>query len=151
MQRVSIPIFVCNTFSFKVKQEVSISPIKCFNQPFLNVRQKFCLRCSLHFLCTFVCWTMSTEIIINIDMKKVQGTQLTTMWVKQNYKEPTKHLLAAKNAFSFMSTIRRTTTYWLHEVLAMVKRLGILTYFINLSCADLRFHEMPHLLKICRS
>ena len=44
-----------------------------------------------------------------------------------------------------MNAIKGTTAYWkkfLHEVLAMVKQLGIPTFFLTLSCADLRWNEL---------
>lgn len=46
-----------------------------------------------------------------------------------------------------MSTIKETSTYWFHEILEMVKQLGIPTYFMNLSSVDLIFHKMPRLIK----
>ena len=72
-------------------------------------------------------------------MQKVQGNHLTAGTVKQNYKDSIKRLLATDNAFSFMSSVKGTPAYWkqfLFEVLAMVKQLGIPTYFLTLSCAD---------------
>ena len=43
-------------------------------------------------------------------------------------------------AYSFINAIKGTPAYWkkfLHEVLAIVKKLGIPTFFLTLSCADL--------------
>ena len=48
-----------------------------------------------------------------------------------------------------MSSVKGTPTYWKqfpHEILAMVKQLGIPTYFLTLSCADLRWDELPHII-----
>ena len=44
-----------------------------------------------------------------------------------------------------MNTIKGTPAYWrkfLYEVLAMVKQLGLSTFFTTLSCADLRWNEL---------
>ena len=44
-----------------------------------------------------------------------------------------------------MNSIKGTPAYWkkfLHEVLAMVKQLGLPTFFMTLSCADLRWNEL---------
>ena len=44
-----------------------------------------------------------------------------------------------------MNTIKETPAYWnkfFHEVLAMVKLLGPPTFFLTLSCADLRWNEL---------
>ena len=67
-------------------------------------------------------------------MHKVQGMQLTAGSVRQNYKESVKRLLSNENAFHFMSSVKGTPANWkqfLHEVLAMVKQLGIPTYFLS--------------------
>ena len=44
-----------------------------------------------------------------------------------------------------MSTIKGTPACWkkfLYEVLAMVKQLGLPTFLMTLSCADLHWHEL---------
>ena len=78
---------------------------------------------------------------INISMHKVQGVQLTAGSVRQNYKESVKRLLSNENAFHFMSSVKGAPVNWkqfLHEVLAMVKQLGIPTMFY--------LHELPHII-----
>ena len=74
---------------------------------------------------------------INISLHKVQGTLIGAGSVRQNYKEPFKRLLSNENAFHFMSSVKGTPAYWKqlpHEVLAMVKQLGIPTYFFTVMC-----------------
>ena len=44
-----------------------------------------------------------------------------------------------------MNTIKGTRAYWkkfLYEVYAMVKQLGLPTFFMKLICADLRWNEL---------
>ena len=48
-----------------------------------------------------------------------------------------------------MNAIKGTPACWkrfLLEVLAMVKQLGVPTFFVTLSCADLRRFELPFIL-----
>ena len=48
-----------------------------------------------------------------------------------------------------MSSVKDTPAYWkqfLFEVLAMVKQLGIPIYFLTLSCADLRWDNLPYII-----
>ena len=49
-----------------------------------------------------------------------------------------------------MYHIKGTPAYWkrrfLFEVLAMVKQLGLPTYFMTLSCADLRWNELVSII-----
>ena len=44
-----------------------------------------------------------------------------------------------------MSSVKGTPAYLKH-ILTMVKQLGILTYFLTLSCADLRWKELPYVI-----
>ena len=50
----------------------------------------------------------------------------------------------------FLVTIVKGTPEYskkfLYDVLAMVKQLGVPIYFLTLSCADLRWEELPLLL-----
>ena len=48
-----------------------------------------------------------------------------------------------------MTNVKGTPTYWkqfLLEVLEMVQQLGVPTYFLTLSCADLRWNELPYII-----
>ena len=48
-----------------------------------------------------------------------------------------------------MSSVKDTPAYWkqfLFEVLPMVKQLGIPIYFLTLSCADLRWDNLPYII-----
>ena len=74
-------------------------------------------------------------------MQKIKPGTLTAGAVKSNFKETIERFVASGNAFSFMNSVKRTSAYWkqfLYDVLAVVKQLGIPTYFLTLSCADLR-------------
>ena len=60
-----------------------------------------------------------------------------------------KVLFASDSPFSFMSSVKGTLAYWkqfLYDVSARVKQLGIPTYFLTLSCADLRREELPYII-----
>ena len=49
-----------------------------------------------------------------------------------------------------MSSVKGTPAYWkqcLYDVLAIVEQLGILTYFLTLSCADLKWKKLPYIIK----
>ena len=46
-------------------------------------------------------------------------------------------------------SIKGTPAYWkafLYDVLAMVKQLGLPTYFLTLSCADLKWEELVDII-----
>ena len=74
-------------------------------------------------------------------MHKIKPGKLTAAPVKSNFKWRIERFVASDNVFSFMSSVKGATAYskqFLYDVLIMVKQLGIPTYFLTLSCADLR-------------
>ena len=74
-------------------------------------------------------------------MKNVSTNQLTAGMLSANFEDTVKYLIAKDEGYSFMNTVKGTPAYWkifLFEVLAMVKQLGLSTFFLTLSCADLR-------------
>ena len=142
-------LFPTGKFGYKVKREVPLSPVKYFNQRLLNFKQTFASDADFIFFARSIVEQHHLKSSINISMQKVRGMQITAGIVKQNYKESVKRLLSSENAYSFMSSVKGTPAYWkqfLFEVLAMVKQLGIPTYFLTLSCADLRWDELPYII-----
>ena len=74
-------------------------------------------------------------------MKKVSGQGLTANMFQDDFKNTVKSFLAEENAYTFMNSRKGSPAYWknmLSDVLAMVKQLGIPSFFLTLSCADLR-------------
>ena len=50
-----------------------------------------------------------------------------------------------------MSSVKGTPANWkqfLYDVLAMVEQLGMPTYFLTLSCADLIWEKLPYIINI---
>ena len=86
---------------------------------------------------------------LNIAMKKVSSDTLTAVLLSRNFKENVKHFVAQEKVYSFMIPIKRTLTYWkkfMKDVMAMVKQLGIPTFFLTLSCADLKLNELVSII-----
>ena len=82
-------------------------------------------------------------------MHNVKPGALTTGTVQSNFKGRIERFVARDNAFSCMSSAKGTPAYWkqfLFDVLAMVKQLGIPTYFLTLSCGDLTWEELPYII-----
>ena len=82
-------------------------------------------------------------------LNKVSTDSLTAGMLKGNFKEKVKQFIARDNAYSFMRSIKGTPAYWrkfLHEVMTMVKQLGIPTFFFTLSSADLRWNELIYII-----
>ena len=73
---------------------------------------------------------------ISIAMRKITSNSLNAGMLSNNFKATVQQFIAQDKACSFMSSIEGTPAYWekfLFEVLAMVKQLGIPTFFMTLS------------------
>ena len=84
-----------------------------------------------------------------VAMKKVQINNLTAGMLTSNFKDNVKSFIAKDEGYNFMNTIKGTPAYWnrfLFEVLGMVKQLGLPTFFMTLSCADLRWDELVSII-----
>ena len=138
-------LFPTGKFGYQVKRDVALSPVKYFNQRFLNYTQKFASDSDYIFFAHSVILKLYLNNQINIAMRKVASNSLTAGMLNRNFKEKVKEFIATDKAFSFMNCIKGTPAYWkkfLYEVLAMVKQLGVPTFFLTLSCADLRWDEL---------
>ena len=59
--------------------------------------------------------------------------------------ESLQQLIRTEQAYKFLKNIRDSPAYWqseLYDVLAMLRSLGIPTFFLTLSAADLHWPEM---------
>ena len=71
--------------------------------------------------------------------------RITAGVLSQNFLDTVKSFIGNGEAYQFVNTIKGTPAYWkrfLYKVLAMVKQLGISTFFMTLSCADLHWNEL---------
>ena len=131
--------------TWKVQWDIPLSPVKYFNQRLLNYSQKFAYDSYYIFFVHSVLQQIQTSNQLNIAMRKVATTNLTAGMLNRNFEETVQQFIASEEVFSFMNTIKGTPAYWkkfLHEVLVMVKQLGLPTFFLTLSCADLRWNEL---------
>ena len=125
------------------------SKSRYFKQRLLNYSQKFASDSDYIFFAHPVLQELQLNSQINIAMRKVACSSLTAGMLCKNFKENVKKCIARDKACSFMNAIKGTQTYWkkvLHEVLAMANQLGIPTFFLTLSCADLRCNELISIL-----
>ena len=142
-------LFPNGKFGYLYEREVPLSPCKYFNQRLLNHTQVFASDADYIFFAHSVTQHLNLNSCINIAMKKIKADGLTAGELSQNFKEKISTLIANDEAFNFMNTLKGTPAYWkrfLLEVLAMVKQLGLPTYFMTLSCADLRWNELIEII-----
>ena len=138
-------LFPTDKFGYKVKRKFHLTPKKYFNQRLLHHSQQFASDTDYIFFTHAVMQKIQLNDQINIAMKKIASDSLNPGKLSKNFKATMQQFIAQDKAYSFMSSIKGTPAYWenfLFEVLAMVKQLGILTFFMTLSCADLRRNEL---------
>lgn len=138
-------LFPTGKFGYKVERDIKLSPVKYFNQRLLNYRQKFASDSDYIFYALSTLQQLNLNSQINIALKKVNSSNMTAGMLSRNFSAAVKSFIAEDKGFQFMAPIKGTPAYWkkfLLEVLAMVKQLGLPTFFMTLSCADLRWNEL---------
>ena len=143
-------LFPTGNFGYKVDRDIKLSPTKYFNQRLLNYTQRFASDADYIFFAHKVLLELNLRGRINIALKKVTCANLTAGMLGENFSETVKNCVASDNAYKFMNQIKGTPAYWQHmlsDVLAMVKQLGIPTYFMTLSCADLHWNELVMIIR----
>jgi hypothetical protein len=122
---------------------VKVSPIKYFNARLLHYSGKFATNPEYLFFAQFI-MEQKVSDSINIALKKVHGQSIAASQVKSNTQN-FQNLLLQDQAYLFLRQIPGSPPYWqkfMYEVVAMVEQLGIPTWFLTLSCADLRWPEL---------
>ncbi|XP_066927184.1 uncharacterized protein [Clytia hemisphaerica] len=137
-------------FGYTYKRDIKLTPCKYFNQRLLNYTQKFSSDSDYIFYAQSVMQHLNLNSSINTALKKIQTEGLTAGRLSQNFKETISNLIANDDAFRFMNNLKGTPAYWkrfLYETLAMVKQLGLPTWFMSFSCADLRWPEIIEIIQ----
>ena len=144
-EELSFPVlFPKGQFGYTTERDTKLSPIKYFNARLLHYSGKFATNPEYLFFAQFIMEQKKISDSINIALKKVHGQSVTASQVKSNAQD-FQNLLMQDQAYLFLRQIPGSPPYWqkfLYEVVAMVKQLGIPTWFMTLSCADLRWPEL---------
>ena len=130
-------------------QDIPRSPAWYFNQRLLNFNQYFSSDADYIFFARSVYEHHHLRSSINFAMHKIKPGTLTAGTVKNSFTGTIGWFVATDDAFLFISLIKGKSAYWkqlLYDVLAMVKQLGIPTYFLILSSANLRWEELPYIV-----
>ncbi len=144
-EELSFPaLFPKGRFGYTSERDIKLSPIKYFNARLLHYSGKFATNPEYLFFAQFIMEQKKISDSINIALKKIHGQSVTASQVKSN-SQAFQNLLFQDQAYLFLRQIPGSPPYWqkfMYEVVAMVKQLGIPTWFMTLSCADLRWPEL---------
>ena len=143
-EELAFPIlFPKGRFGHKEERTVKLSPTKYFNARLLLYSGRFAMNPEYLFFAQFIIEQNKISDSINIALTKVHGQSLTASHLKSNVQS--LNLIFKDQAYLFLKQIPGTPPYWqkfMYEVVAMVKQLGISTWFMTLSCDNLRWPEL---------
>ena len=148
-EELAFPVlFPKGEFGYTAVRKVKLSPIKYFNARLLHCSGRFSTNAEYLFFAQFIIEQKKVSDSINIALTKVYGQSLTTSQIRSNV-QSLHNLICQDQAYLFLRHIPGTPPYWqkfMYEVVAMVKQLGIPSWFMTLSCADLRWPELFQLI-----
>lgn len=148
-EELAFPVlFPKGRYGYTAEQQVTISPGKYFNARLLHYSGRFATNPEYLFFAQFIIEQKRVSDSINIALKKVHGQSVTASQLRAN-PQRLVNLICQDQAYLFLRQIPGTPPYWqkfMYEVIAMVKQLGIPTWFMTLSCADLRWPELFQIL-----
>lgn len=148
-EELAFPVlFPKGRYGYTAEQQVTISPVKYFNAILLHYSGRFATNPEYLFFAQFIIEQKRVSDSINIALKKVHGQSVTASQLRAN-PQRLVNLICQDQAYLFLRQIPGTPPYWqkfMYEVIAMVKQLGIPTWFMTLSCADLRWPELFQIL-----
>ena len=144
-------IFPKGRFGYKMDRKEKLTPVRYFNARLLHHSGRFAMNPEYLFFAQFIIEQKKVSDSINIALKKLHGTASQF----RSNEQCVKNLIFKDQAYLFLRSIPGSPPYWqkfMYEVIAMVhvQQLGIPTWFMTLSCADLRWHELFHILSRVR-
>ena len=152
-EELAFPVlFPKGRFGYKMDRKEKLTPVRYFNARLLHYSGRFAMNPEYLFFAQFIIEQKKVSDSINIALKKLQGQPLTASQFRSN-EQCVKNLIFKDQAYLFLRGIPGSPPYWqkfMYEVIAMVQQLGIPTWFLTLSCADLRWHELFHILSRVR-
>ena len=141
-------LFPKGRFGFTAQRDIKLTPVKYFNARLLHYSGRFSTNPEYLFFAQFIIEQKKVSDSINIAMKKIHGQPLTASSIRSD-RESLQNVISKDQAYLFMREIPGSPPYWqkfMYEVVAMVKQLGIPTWFMTLSRADLRWPELLQII-----
>ena len=150
-------LFSTGKFGYKVKRNVTLSPVIYINQGLLNFTQKFAPDSDYIFFVHSVprqlalqsqhsvLQQLALQSQINVAVRKVTSASLNVGMINKTFKQCAQQFVANDQTYTFMTSIKGTPAYWKKfksECLVMVRQLGIPSSFPTLSFADLRWDKL---------
>ena len=129
-------------------RKVKLPIRKYFQQHLLNVDGRFTQNIEYLFCAQYIADTKQIESDATLAIMLSWGRTLGGIRITAEHlwnPAVVEQLVRNEQAYTFLKNIRGTPAYWqdqLYDVLAMLQRLGIPTWLLTLSAADLHWPEM---------
>ena len=144
-EELAFPVLFPNgKFGYTAERDVKLASVKHFNVKLLHFSGRFATNPEYLFFAQFIIEQKKVSESISIALKQLHGQSVTASQVKSNT-QILQNLISQDQAYLFLRQIPGCPPYWqkfTYEVVAMVKQLGIPTWFMTLSCAGLRWPEL---------
>ena len=121
---------------------------KYFQQRLLNVDGHFAKNIEYIFCAQYISDIQQIQSDANLAIRLSRGCTLNGQNITAGLLRDTEslqQLIRTEQAYKFLKNIRGSPAYWqseLYDILAMLQSLGIPTFFLTLSAADLHWPEM---------
>ena len=127
-------LFPKGKYGYSVNRGIKLSPVKYFNARHSHHSGRFATTPECLFFAHFIIEQKKVSESIDIALEKMHGKPLTASQVRSNNIQTLQNLICQDQAYLFLRQI--PPPYWqkfMFEVEAMVKQLGIPTWFMTLS------------------
>ncbi|KAI8485729.1 hypothetical protein Bbelb_365630 [Branchiostoma belcheri] len=148
-EAMSFPVqFPTGKFSFNDERDVRITPSKYFKARLMGADTRFARDTSYIFFAQYVTELRFIQSNISISMRKGSPTTSDGRRISAGMlsnREDLQAILKSDQGYRFLQPVRGTPQFWdraLNELYAMIRQLGIPTWFATFSAADLRWPEV---------
>ncbi|KAI8518266.1 hypothetical protein Bbelb_042830 [Branchiostoma belcheri] len=148
-EAMSFPVqFPTGKFSFNDERDVRITPSKYFKARLMGADTRFARDTSYIFFAQYVTELRFIQSNISISMRKGSPTTSDGRKISAGMlsnREDLQAILKSDQGYRFLQPVRGTPQFWdraLNELYAMIRQLGIPTWFATFSAADLRWPEV---------
>ncbi|KAK3094305.1 hypothetical protein FSP39_000082 [Pinctada imbricata] len=139
-------LFPKGGFGFDAARTVKLTPKKYFNARILNRTGEFARNIEYLFFAQYISEHKQIMDNISIAMRKsfsqTSSGSIDSSYLKDN--DNLTGLILKDHAYQFLQTVRGSPPYWqkaMYKLLAAVKQLGIFTFFVTLSSADMKWRD----------
>ncbi|KAI8492052.1 hypothetical protein Bbelb_304250 [Branchiostoma belcheri] len=135
-------------FGDKDKRQKEITPRKFFNQRLLHKDGRFAKDIEYLLTAQYIVEAKQVRDNIQINLRQTRGHTFQNKKINAGLVknlDNVQAMLRTDSAFKFLQNIRGSPAYWnsvLLDLLAMVRQLGIPTWFLTLSAADMQWPEV---------